>query len=324
MKYNQYKTLFEVLKMFKQYDVYYRSLLASITEAMTQTTNRGEGLGALSMNASQVVAEWYWHKSGKPYYNIHPSLINTFSKCTMDIPANLVRFPFPTFSINLPSPEEGNPLIINEQYYIKSFLCHWSNNASLINAARSMGLKTLDGRSGDENRMIIWIDIGETEKAFDGKDLPIYTYRQLAYVGDESIDVALHKLPPDDSANIGVVINEETILKCIKLMISVCFLVESNDPLVLPDILAKDRFLLEDADEEKLKQLQEKARLKDKFGWIIGIENGRKIAGGEHQLSYAHIRTGHWHKVLFGVGKKQFKVIWYRPVTVRPDLPMKL
>ena len=87
----------------------------------------------------------------------------------------------------------------------------------------------------------------------------------------------------------------------------------------------------------KRKEYEIKAKRKGKFGWNIGIGEGRNLRlpngvsyvdacreAGSREHMYSHIRGGHWHMVCFGTKHLSRKVEWFEQTIVRPDLPMKI
>lgn len=341
MKYNRYETTWETANRtftdcaqmgWDKARPYYRSIVAG---AMS-----GHIIGG-STTMVQAMAEYEWVVSGKPYFNINPKLIPVFSKCPIDVPANLIKFPtnFSAFSINLSSPEEGNPMVIDKDHYVKSILCNFNNNEKISDVLKKLGVSSSAYREEDSNRIILWIDIGETGTEIPGTPpQPIYTYRQLAFKDVETVEEAMNKLPHHPSASEGVIVSAELTIQCIRLMASICFLVQSDDPLILPDVLAEDRLAIKWANADRKKQLHERARKKGKNGWMVGMDipytdaiaeshgHGTKLPLTHregHELTRSHFRNGHWHVVRHGKNKELKKVIWYLPTTVRPDLPMK-
>jgi len=285
----------------------------------------------------------------------------------------MVKFPpgvKNAFSVQFPSPQDGNPLVLDKDHYLKAMLCHYSNEESLDQLSGRVNSSTKIRRAeGDENRLIVWMDIGEaaemtiqvnndslgyhtsSKPALTGHQVnlehakrkiqhpypqsdkrvvvePIYTYRQLAYDKGDSIEEAMWRLPHAANMEIGVSIPPEFVKKAIRLMLSICFLTEANDELIQFDPLSKDRRKIKDASPDRLLELQERARRRGKIGFTVGTDDMfrpqttlRPLEGdSERQLSYSHIRSGHWHTVLHGPQRSLRKVVWFRPVRVRPDL----
>jgi len=316
MKFNEYRTIHDATRKLlglPAWEVYYkREILETLAEIIGKNPESSFTQDRLT-TFSQLSSERFWYRKGRPYYNINPSLIETFSKCSIDIPASLIKFPFQSFSINFPSPEDGNTLIVDKDHYVKSILCHMSNSHTIQETVKSLGIPMDLYRQ--DNRIILWVDIGETYNYGTAK-LPVYTYRQLAYSKGDTVDESLHKLAVYPDGQEGIFVPPELTEQCVRLMISLCFLVDAGDSLVLPDLLAKHREKLEEDDFEVIKEYHLKAKEKGKFGWTIGM-------GPKSHMTFSHVRQGHWHKVLYGPKKSKTKIIWYRPTTVRPDLPKK-
>jgi len=46
-------------------------------------------------------------------------------------------------------------------------------------------------------------------------------------------------------------------------------------------------------------------------------KGGSRGSTGPHESPEAHTRRGHWHTVLYGAGRKERKILWYRPIRVK-------
>jgi hypothetical protein len=110
-----------------------------------------------------------------------------------------------------------------------------------------------------------------------------------------------------------------------------------NDELIEYDILSKHRQEWVNANPQRKREIIAEARKKGKIGWNIGVSSkiiqnaprltDQRAVSGEIDrrgpLSNAHIRTGHLHCVRCGEGRKDVKVMWFRPTVVRSDLPFR-
>lgn len=345
MQYHTYRTYYDYMHR-QMPDVFFGGdrdhYERSIRGALSNPGNLGPGEAA-SVAANQAFSEYDFICAGRPYFRFHPALISTFADSKMeDIEASMVKFPpgvKNAFSVQFPSPQDGNPLVLDKDHYLKAMLCHHSNEESLDQLSGRVNSPTKIRRAGGyENRLIVWMDIGETAETLYGTRYPqsdkrvvvepIYTYRQLAYDKGDSIEEAMWRLPHAANMEIGVSIPPEFVKRVIRLMLSICFLTEANDELIQFEPLNKDRRKIKDASPDRLLELQERARRRGKIGFTVGTDDMfrpqttlRPLEGdSERQLSYSHIRSGHWHTVLHGPQRSLRKVVWFRPVRVRPDL----
>jgi len=276
----------------------------------------------------QLLTEWEWYKGNHPYFLIHPDIIPSLSKMAMDIPAKLIQFPnhprhiedvkglMRTFVIRLP---ESNPLPIDEKYGVRSIMA-WCSDRSY--AEKTCRRFKFIPKCNEEQQLMIWIDIGEIDKSniLPGVGLPIWTYRSLIWSGEDTVEQAQGKLPTSESALEGIVMSDELIHKCIRLVLSVCFLMQGNSKLLKPIGLSSD--LREVSPEER----QTRAAKAGKYGWLVGYDSlftPSTTAGTGEGLKWAHIRGMHWHTVRFGAGKAESRVDLYMDTVVRPDLPFK-
>jgi hypothetical protein len=278
---------------------------------------------------NQTHSEWDWYKAGKPYINIHPKLIPTFSRCPLTVPAKLIKFPdaVNAFAMQFPSPQDGNTLVIDTDHWVRAILVHRADPAVYDKLSKRLGMAV--NRGDEETRVVMWVDIGEKHPSgvVAGKFEPIYFYKVFVYSADESIDEALRKLPDDANINEGVRIPTDLIDRRVRLVASVCFLAADPDGgIVVPDVLNRDKDKLYNATPEVIQTLHQRAKRNGKYGWLMGTDElfaAPKSTGDGQELKWSHLRQGHFHTVRHGPGKSLQKVVWYSMTRVRPDLPMK-
>ena len=117
------------------------------------------------------------------------------------------------------------------------------------------------------------------------------------------------------------------------LVLSVTFLAVNHSPLVAPDVLDRDRmrFLLGKHDPEVVATLHERAQgRRGKTGYVVGdseinLLDYRRTERCDsdptgRQLTYQHMRNGHWANVRCGAGWLETRRIFRLPTLVRPDL----
>jgi hypothetical protein len=120
-------------------------------------------------------------------------------------------------------------------------------------------------------------------------------------------------------------------LRHIQVAFCVCLLAtHAHDELFSPLLLRRDddRVL---TGEALTRAVERAERLNDRKVWICGThvlpcpssrpETAAEGAPTGRELKAQHIRCGHFHRVRHGVGRAQTKLLWYRPMIVRPDLP---
>jgi hypothetical protein len=182
---------------------------------------------------------------------------------------------------------------------------------------------------GHDRQVTLWIDIGEdTIEPYLGIDFPVWTFHHLIWSGDDTVEEAQKKLPMGDSFSEGVTMPQDIVEHCVRLVLSACFLSNSQSILIRPDLLSKDETRLQNSkDKSIIRQLQERAFEHGKYGWNIGYDemfsrSAHSIPTGEG-LKWAHIRSLHWHVVKFGKNREQARVDLFMQTVVRPDLPFK-
>jgi len=297
---------------------YPNSPQASYCEILQETLDKGEPGHFVSSANNNLLAEWNWIKDNKPYYKIWPEWIIPFAQTRLDLPSDCFVLPFKSILLRLP--KANNPLVIDEEHKVQTIL------ATEFGVDERFDINLFP----DEKRtLIIWVDVGEKEEG--GSDLPVYSYLQLPFSGDELIEDAILRLPRSQSCDYGLDVPHKIMVQCLKLCVSISFLATGADKLVQPDVLSKDLARYYAADNEMQHSLVERARRRGKRGWKIGT---KEIFLGRHQsknyeptgvkkgsLHYQHQRGAHFHVVRYGPGKKLKKVKLYRQTTVKPDLP---
>ena len=111
---------------------------------------------------------------------------------------------------------------------------------------------------------------------------PVLTYCQLECVPGIQIEEAFNRLPQEPDIP-GVCVPRELQARCLRLVVSVCFLATGGDRLVEPDVLSKDLAAYIEAqrrdDRQRVQQIVERAARRGKKGWHVG----------QHE----HFRLGH-------------------------------
>lgn len=259
---------------------------------------------------SQAIAELIWERDKKPYYSVHPSLVSKL--CQIDfskVPSDMITMPEPFDVICIRLKEENELLSIERgKYFLRSMLV-WKRQK---NKAVKYKNETFDI---DDNVLIVWFDFGE----IDPMNNPLYTYKCFPINPKKTIEETFNQFPPSAEITLGVQVSEEFARNCIKLFISVGFLASSESPLVIFDILSKDIDKWGKADILERNKMIEKAKNKGKNGWLLGTDQMFQ----SRELKYSHIRAGHPHLYWYGPGKKQLKLRFVAPTTVRKDKPFK-
>lgn len=280
-------------------------------------------LGSTGMiTANQLLSEYLWESTRKPYYCVHPKLVSQL--CRVDfakIPARAVVVPPPFQAISIRLAEE-NPLLSIEpgKYFLRSMLVHKRVGGDSVSVGGySMTLR--------DSVISFWLDFGETKQ-----DFPIYTFKVFPYDNEGTIEDVFHTLPVDASSTTGLPIPDDVVRNCVRMFLSIGFLSQGPFPIDF-DVLAADRDKYQTASPAVRQKLEERARKRGKLGWIVGNDAMFEAAPGAVQepaegvrgeLKHAHIRGGHFH--LYWCGPRDtphLELRWLAPTTVRPDLPFK-
>lgn len=248
-------------------------------------------------------SEDIWTDLGRPYFKLWPEIIPTLTDVSVDVPADYLKLPYSTFLLRLP--KTGSPLILDDEYQVRSLL-----------------VTEVDGPSC--RFVYLWIDIGETEPT----GLPMLHWHRLRCEPTGTIEESfggkwMANLP-------GVRIPDNLAKRCLRLAVSVCFLSTGMDRLIEPDILSKDLADYIEArkrnDNGTVRTIEERAFRRKGPGWNVGqYERLRPLisasqqdgeqAGARGPLTHQHQRRAHFRLLSNGT------VTFIRQATVRPDLP---
>ena len=282
---------------------------------------------------ARALGEYDWYKNGCPYYNVHPNLISRLCNTDLSkIPSNLFKLPHGFDSVQLRFKSFNKDLKFKDPY---------ANN-------RDCFVGSIIICKHNERRVVsIQVEFIEYNDTTDNNFPPCYTFNLHLdeknasgenYSLQQAVEQSTYKYqliePPfndsDEVKNSYRFFTENLLRLCC----TIGFLAD-NANICEPDLLTADKHLIETASPEELEALHQKARRKRKYGYNIGtdrmflgpqpIRSGEKSQAAEgRELEYAHIRGGHPHAVRYGKGKELVKIMWYVPLTVRPDLPFKL
>ena len=254
-----------------------------------------------------------WDKNNRPYYNIHPHLVDSLSKCSLDsIPAKQLEMPGDFLAVNIRFAEKHPAL-------------------QMLGALVSI----------TPSKLAVFADLGERQKLTETFNANLVVSLVVDILPDESIVDIFNRvqvMPTPENHPLSRINVPECLLNFFRLAVAMGFLANNDeDRLCRADVLSKDLRAFEDAlarnDKDKENIIIERARRRGKIGWNVGtdemfvgelpVTSAGHTGTGERELSWSHLRTGHPHAVRFGEGKRMVKIKWFRPTRVRPDLPFK-
>lgn len=261
-----------------------------------------------------------WGDLNRPYYNVHPAMTATFCRNRLDFPIRYVVPPYPVMAVCF---DDHDPIVEIDGVRLRSCLVNKSDK--IIN------VKTME--ETDDKRIQIWMDFGETSPSGE----PIYNYKNLMWKDDQVSVEQTMTLPDDPSAAKGLQIPKELVLRCVKLVVSICFMTRDKEsPLVLPHVLNKDVAEFPRANTETRKKMHDRAiASRESVGYLVGspemydmgylgsiVSTPKSDATGKH-LDFAHIVSGHWKLVRYGANMSQGRVQWIMPYVKAKDKPFK-
>ena len=305
--------------------------------ALQEIENNSNPSGRESAAYFKTLGESYWYKNKCPYYNIHTNLVSRL--CSSDlskIPSNLFKLPHGLNSVHLkfkdPHAELG--FILPPNYDEKIFV-----SSIIVNEYIA---------TGNKRRAIFVLHFQSIIKSRPQPTVVFTVLLAEENTLEDAIESCISKLNTDFLAR-NLEVEEDTksihlshmktnftpfVKNILKLSCTIGFLAD-NTTICEPDILNSDKHLIENASPEEREALHQKAKNKRKYGWNIGTDrmfvgpqpfqlaNKSQAAEGKER-EYAHIRAGHPHAVRYGKGKELVKIMWFVPLTVRPDLPFKI
>lgn len=265
-------------------------------------------------NRDLLLLEELWLSGGSPYYNVHPLIVPHLCNVNLDdIPLSLLEMPDDMAVLNVRFAGSNPEFTFTEKtkmgdvprrHQVFEEGAAVTNMLMVKRQAKFEFFLTTDQSWGPEAEQKMGFVAG----------LPI--------VEGESIAWSLGQQP------------NRVIENAVKLCVVLGFLRNSNQKLITPDVLSKDRRRYETATPEQQQTIEAKARRRGKVGWNVGNDimflpdsptpNGSTPQVQGRELSHAHIRKGHFHAVRYGPGRTKVKLMWFRPTTVRPDKPFKI
>ena len=278
-----------------------------------------------------------WYKTGCPYYNIHPNMIAKLCTANLSkIPSNLFKIPhgLETVHIKFKDPYKELACILPPNYNDTVYL------SSIVVSDYVM--------KSDGTKRAVFILHFYNPLISKPIDIVTFVVRLNEHASlEDAIQHTLNKISP--SSFVENTMDQEEVEKHIgtlkesfkpllknvlKLSCTIGFLAD-NTSICEPDVLNSDKHLVENASPEEREALHQKARDKRKYGWNIGTDRmflgpqpfqlaNKSQALDGRELEYAHIRAGHPHAVRYGKGRELVKIMWFVPLTVRPDLPFKI
>lgn len=292
-RFNEYRTAWEHLgpkgrARWPNFDAFYR---VGMVRAMR---------GGVYLDAeAEIIAEQNWLCAGKPYYKLWPGYAAMLSKSTLGVPVDAFRVPYEVFAVHIPAS-------------LGLFVYDFAGRRLEL---RSMLVSHLVPDRGPYPCLSIIVDDGERD----------HSRTTLWLRPDWTIEDCLRHTPSEGTTS------DEMMATALRLAVAVSLLAVSVHRCVEHDVIAalRERYDRATTTDER-ERLAEKSRRRGLNGWCIG--RGRclslvtRCAGDDstptgRELTYQHIRDGHFHTIRHGPGKSKAKVMFYEPTVVRPDLP---
>lgn len=294
-----------------------------------------------------------WMMAGRPYYNIHPMMAAKLGKTNLDkIPARFIEIPGGFSAINIRFSDDIPIRILpaNQPFHLgvgsptkTAPVGFRSVLFGKFNFDQDELLRQFAPDMIGQDQYVLAVDEGC--RCIPEAQRPVQRMLCNTIIfgvkPDETVPQAIERATNEVAGSVEemmLVALRERLENLFRIIITTGFLADCpEDMLVVPDVLADDRWKYWDALQKGLtddaKRIAARAKRRGKFGWNVGtnemfvgqrpLPNTKTNGDSGRELSYSHIREGHPHAVRFGPGKTLVKIKWFRPTRVRPDLPFK-
>jgi len=195
-------------------------------------------------SATEARCEYYWIRTGKPYYRLYPGVIKSFLNLDADkVDTGLLKIPTDnTLMIQMPL----GGVVVNGIELHNIMLCKANINDRQTNGMYMMIEYAPEGIKPHDNENIFT------------------AYAMTPFKPGFMLGTLLNE--PSKTVEGGTALPRELHKAAMKI-VAVCLLLENDPEVIQPDVLADDL--------EKFKQTLdpkyiEKAKRRGKFGWVIG------------------------------------------------------
>jgi hypothetical protein len=195
-------------------------------------------------SAMETRCEYYWIRTGKPYYRLYPGVIKPFIRLDADkVDTGLLKIPTDnTLMIQMPV----GGVVVNGIELRNIVLCKVNINDRQTNGMYMMIEYAAEGTEPHEN-----------DKLFTASmSTPFRHGLMLGALLNE----------PSKTVEGGVSIPKELMKAAVKI-IAVCLMLENDPQIIQPDVLSDDLAKFKQTLDPKY---VEKAKRRGKFGWVIG------------------------------------------------------
>lgn len=298
----------------------------------------------------RLCLEYDWIRSGRPYYNVHPQMCTKLARTNLDkIPARYIEIPenFPAILVRF---TDAMPIRVVDGHQPHVVLNTLDFKLSPVgfrcalfgkyNFDQEPILKKLLPDQLAIDQYLLVVDEG-ARCMMDGQQRALLNSILLGVRPEQTIPEAFsHSIKEYGEKSMdGLLMTamRERLENLFRVIVSIGFLADAPEGILVPDILNKDKRKWEDAkrtgNATAMTQIENRSKRRGKIGWNVGtsemfVGEGRPMsprgtAGTGQELQYSHIRGGHPHAVRYGKNKAKVKIKWFRPTRVREDLPFR-
>lgn len=302
--------------------------------------------------ATHVSVEASWEADGhRSYYKVHPGIARMLAHTSIDIPVEALQPTYCTFNVQLPADDcplpiyNGTALVTIQtrhdlEVLREEVIRRDSASGKALCLSIDANLKRWENRNGREvHAMVVLVFQTPEDKQTDVVSTTTFYLLKGRTVGESLDEFAEFTSQAEyfDQRNLP----EADLRRLVAIICGVCCFASGQTDLLAPDLQieppaprqkrhGKAAEALERMEAEREARKHAKA-LERCRGWHVGREielprwHHTSESEGEsregHALSYSHIRSGHLRMQACGPRLQERKVVFIKPVVVRPDLP---
>lgn len=298
----------------------------------------------------RLCLEYDWIRSGRPYYNVHPKMCVQLARTNLDkIPARYIEIPenFPAILVRftdaipirvMDGHQPGHVVLEASDLKLSpvGFRCALFGKYNFDH--ESMLRELLSDQVGTDQYLLV-VDEG-VRCMMDGQQRALLNSILLGIRPEQTIPQAfsssIEEYGEKSMDGFLMMSMRKRLENLFRVIVTIGFLADAPEGILVPDILNKDKNKWEDAkrigDTTAMTQIEGRGRRRGKFGWNVGtsemfvgerLRTSARGTGIGQELEYSHIRGGHPHAVRYGKNKAKVKIKWFRSMRVREDLPFK-
>lgn len=320
----------------------------TLSRGMQEMLAEGDEVSAAA-SINQIGVESVWERDcGRAYYKVYPGIARMLCHTSIDVPVDYIQPPYHAFNICLPA--EDCPLPIHNGTVLVA-VQHRSVLQEVVSSI-SDDLLHAERVVCDEaqSQIVRW----ERKRGFIVESLVVLLYQTAEDADKDVVSSTVFYLLKDKTIRESLeqfrsywpeadaIIKGVALEQLMAIIFGVCCFASGQTEMIMPDLPdepqvtrakrhGKAAEALAQMEAEKAAQKRQRA-IERCRGFLVGreIELPRwhqtattegEGEGTSHALEYSHLRSGHLRLQACGPKLQERKLIFVKPVMVRPDLP---